>query len=176
MRHDEQGGRGNDGVEFFQNHAASMSRRRSFAKPIALRLGLARWDTIAVRSIWPETALGFTLSRRWRGIASTVNEPSKSTDGDVRPKPDDPLAVLILSLVAARGADKSICPSEAARAFAEQRAKPGDPPDVWRRYLTAVRQQALHLARAGRLVILRKGVAQDPHAPIKGVIRLSLPR
>ena len=61
----------------------------------------------------------------------------------------------------------------AARAFALTRARPGDPPDAWRRYLPAVRQQALHLARARRIAILRKGKPVDPHAPFKGVVRLA---
>lgn len=100
------------------------------------------------------------------------------TDGDG--SRDDPIAQTILALLAERGAGKSIGPSEAAQAFAASRAKPkgpqGDPPDLWRRYLSAVKQQALHLARQGRLVILRKGKPADPHKPIKGVIRLALPQ
>ncbi len=32
--------------------------------------------------------------------------------------------------------------------------------------------QALHLARARRIAILRKGKPVDPHAPFKGVVRL----
>ena len=90
-------------------------------------------------------------------------------------KPDDPLAQAILDLLAARGPGKSICPSEAARAYAAGRARPSDPPDLWRRYLPAARQQALHLARQGRIDILRKGKPVDPHAPVKGVIRLAFP-
>ena len=88
----------------------------------------------------------------------------------------DPLAEIILHLVRQRGPDKSICPSDAARAFAEGRARKNDPPDLWRRYMTGVRQQALFLARQGRISILRKGKPVDPFVPVKGVIRLSLPR
>ncbi len=88
---------------------------------------------------------------------------------------DDPVADAILALLAGTGAAKSISPEDAARAFADGRAKPTSPPDLWRRYLPAVRQQALHLARQGRIHILRKGKPVDPHAPVKGVIRLALP-
>ncbi len=88
---------------------------------------------------------------------------------------DDPVAEAILALLAATGTAKSISPEDAARAFAAGRAKPTSPPDLWRRYLPAVRQQALHLARQGRIHILRKGKPVDPHAPVKGVIRLALP-
>jgi len=88
---------------------------------------------------------------------------------------DDPLAAAILALLAERPSGKTVTPEEAARAFAAGRAKPGDPPDLWRRYLQAAREQALHLAREGRLVILRKGKPADPSHRIKGVIRLARP-
>ena len=86
---------------------------------------------------------------------------------------EDPVARAILDLIAALAPGRSISPVEAARAFALGRARPGDPLDAWRRYLPAVRQQALHLARRGRLAILRKGKPVDPHAPFKGVVRLA---
>ena len=50
-----------------------------------------------------------------------------------------------------------------------------DPPDLWRRYLQAVRQQATFLARAGRLQIVRGGKVQDPN-DFKGLVKLRLPR
>ena len=89
---------------------------------------------------------------------------------------DDPLAAAILGHLAEHPPGKSVTPEEVARAFAAGRATPGDPPDPWRRYLQAAREQALHLAREGRLVILRKGKPADPSHRIKGVIRLALPR
>ncbi len=85
------------------------------------------------------------------------------------------MAETILRLVAERGPGKSICPSEAAMAFAAAHRGPSDPPDAWRRYLNAARQQARFLARAGRISILRKGKPVDSTQPIKGVIRLALP-
>jgi hypothetical protein len=91
------------------------------------------------------------------------------------PESDDPVAGAILALLAECDTGKSISPETAARAFAAGRARPNDPPDLWRRYLAAVRQQALYLARRGRIRILRKGRAVDPNAPVKGVIRLALP-
>ncbi len=94
------------------------------------------------------------------------------------PSPDgkkDPVAQAILDLLAALEPGKSITPEDAARAFAAGRARESDPPDLWRRYLNAARQQALHLARQGRIAILRKGKPVDPAEPVKGVIRLSLP-
>jgi hypothetical protein len=86
------------------------------------------------------------------------------------------LAGAILALLAERPPGASVTPEEVARAFADARVKPGDSPELWRRYLQAARQQALHLARAGRLVILRKGKPADPSHRVKGAIRLTLPQ
>lgn len=87
----------------------------------------------------------------------------------------DAVARQILDQLAALAPGRSLSPAEIAQAFAEPRRKKSDRPDHWRKYMNAVRQQALHLARAGRIVILRRGRPQDPKAPIKGVIRLALP-
>ena len=79
-----------------------------------------------------------------------------------------PIAVeaSILTLTAARGPDKSICPSEVARALWS-----GPPGDGWQSLMTPVRAAAVRLARAGQVDILRKGQPVDP-AAVKGVIRL----
>ena len=45
------------------------------------------------------------------------------------------------------------------------------PAEGWRKYLMAVRQQAIFLARSGRLEITRKGEVIDPDN-FKSVIRL----
>jgi hypothetical protein len=68
---------------------------------------------------------------------------------------------------AARGAGKSICPSEVARALAPEE-------DAWRRLMGQVREAAIRLARAGRIEVLRKGKPVDPAAEIRGVIRLRI--
>jgi hypothetical protein len=75
---------------------------------------------------------------------------------------------IILALATARGADKSICPSEAARVMAERAAAPS-----WQGFMTPVRQAAIALAREGRLEILRKGKPVAPDA-VRGVIRLRI--
>ncbi len=100
--------------------------------------------------------------------------PAEGPPGEpcAEPQRDDPVARAILELLETVPPGRSISPVTAARAFALTRARPGDPPDAWRRYLPAVRQQALHLARARRIAILRKGKPVDPHAPFKGVVRL----
>ena len=79
------------------------------------------------------------------------------------------LADAILRLCAERGAGKSICPSEVARALA------GNDEKVWRLLMHPIREVAMALAREGRLVILRKGRPVAAGEPIRGVIRLALP-
>ena len=93
-----------------------------------------------------------------------------------KPAPDKPerlpLEETILRLCADRGADKSICPTDAAKAFAEAR---GEDDLAWRRWLTQVRSTAVGMARQGRLIIYRKGKPADPE-DFRGVYRLGLPR
>jgi hypothetical protein len=83
-----------------------------------------------------------------------------------------PLEDMILSLCHERGAEKTICPTDAAKAFAVAR---GEDDLAWRRWLTHVRSAAVGLARQGRLVIYRKGKPADPD-DFRGVYRLGLPR
>lgn len=71
----------------------------------------------------------------------------------------------IFGLLAEREPGKSIDPSEAARAA---------DPEGWHRLMPQVRATAVDLARAGRLVITRKGRPADPET-FKGVYRLRLP-
>ena len=94
---------------------------------------------------------------------------------DDTPTREDPLAAAILSALAALPPGKSLDPQDIAKAIAAGRAKADDPPDLWRRYLGGVRQQAIHLGRKGRIAVLRKGKPVDPRRPVKGIIRLRLP-
>ncbi len=91
----------------------------------------------------------------------------------VENKNDDPVAEAIFASLAAAGPGKSIRPEDAAAHYADIRRRKSDPPDLWRRYLPSVRHQAVHLARAGRIEILRKGKPVDPN-DFKGVYRLRL--
>jgi hypothetical protein len=77
----------------------------------------------------------------------------------------------ILALCAERGADKTICPTEAAKAVATLR---GGDDLAWRDLLVFVRRAAVALAKTGRLVIYRKGKPVDPD-DFRGVYRLGLP-
>ena len=74
----------------------------------------------------------------------------------------------LLDLVAARGAGKTVCPSEVARALG------GPHPDGWSPLMQPVRRVAVRLAKAGRIAILRKGRPVDPD-DFRGVYRLGPP-
>jgi hypothetical protein len=87
----------------------------------------------------------------------------------------DPVADAILAELGAQKHGASFTPEEVARAIAEARRTPKDPPDLWRKYLPAVKQQAIHLARAGRVEVLRKGRPVEDPAHVKGVVRYRLP-
>jgi hypothetical protein len=76
----------------------------------------------------------------------------------------DAIAAEILRLAGARGPDRSICPSEVARALA---------PEDWRPLLGQVRAEAVRLAEAGQIDILRKG-RPVPVEAVRGVIRLRM--
>jgi hypothetical protein len=98
-----------------------------------------------------------------------TDENTKETE-----RKDDPIAESILSYLAALGPGKSASPMDIAKVIGEARAKPKDPPELWRRYMTSVKQQMIFLARAGRIDITRKGEKVDPN-DFKGVVRLRLP-
>ena len=70
----------------------------------------------------------------------------------------------ILALALARGAGRTLCPSEAARALAED----------WRPLMPLVRQAAGALAAQGAIAVTQRGAPVDPLAA-RGPIRLGLP-
>lgn len=84
------------------------------------------------------------------------------------------IASIILELAGAAGPEGSISPNDAAKEYARRHARPNDPPDKWRMHLTAVKTEMVGLARAGEIVILRKGKPVDPHAPFRGIVRLRI--
>jgi hypothetical protein len=76
---------------------------------------------------------------------------------------DDGLRAAILTLLAERGAGKSICPSDAARAVAAE----------WRPLMPQVRAVAGAMAAAGEVIVTQRGQAVDP-ATARGAIRIAL--
>lgn len=73
----------------------------------------------------------------------------------------------ILALARQRGADSSICPSDAARAIGGQ---------TWRDLMPDARELARELAAAGHVVITQRGETLDPNAQWSGPIRISARR
>ena len=78
----------------------------------------------------------------------------------------------ILALCAGTQPGRTICPTDAAEAFALLRAE-GEL--GWRAHLQEVRRAAVRLAVAGQIVIYRKGKPVDPN-DFRGVYRLGAPR
>lgn len=73
----------------------------------------------------------------------------------------------ILAQVTARGADKSICPSEVAKKLEKEEP-------AWRKLLKPIRTTATRMAQEDKISILRHGKPIDPNEPFRGVIRLQL--
>ncbi|WP_062202451.1 DUF3253 domain-containing protein [Aureimonas sp. AU12] len=74
----------------------------------------------------------------------------------------------ILAMVEERGADKTVCPSEVARAIA------GQDETQWRLLMSPIRVEAVRLADDGLVSVKRKGRVVDPH-DFKGIYRLAPP-
>ena len=117
--------------------------------------------TIAWRKKW---------ERDWENIrfcsdACRTHKPSST---------DQQLEQAIFHLLAPRGRDKTICPSEAARAVAAQ-ANPQarDDAQTWQPLMEPARAAARRLVAAGRILITQGGHVVDP-STAKGPIRLRL--
>ena len=78
---------------------------------------------------------------------------------------DEGIAAILLAQVAARGAGRSICPSEVARALTPE----------WRPLMGRVLHVARSLAREWRVLITQRGVVRDPDAELRGPVRLAQP-
>ncbi len=72
------------------------------------------------------------------------------------------ITTVMLQIAAERGPEKSLCPTDVARAVSAE---------DWRPLLGAVRKVAADLARQGKIEILRKGKPINPDE-MRGVIRL----
>lgn len=84
----------------------------------------------------------------------------------------DPVAEFILEFLGDAG---SAAPVDVARALGETRKRANEKPDAWRRFMNPVKQQMVHLARAGLVEITRKGEVADPE-DFRGVVRMRLKR
>lgn len=84
----------------------------------------------------------------------------------------DPIASSILDTLAD---GSSLTVEQMAKVIAEQRKRPKDGPHLWRKYMQAVKQQAMHLGKTGRLEIVHKGEVVEPDN-FKGRVHLRLPK
>ncbi|WP_165602622.1 DUF3253 domain-containing protein [Candidatus Terasakiella magnetica] len=82
----------------------------------------------------------------------------------------DPIAQSILDTLADGSA---LTVEQMAKVIGEQRKKPKDGPQLWRKYMQAVKQQAMHLGKTGKIEIVHKGVVVDPDN-FKGRVHLHL--
>lgn len=80
------------------------------------------------------------------------------------------IELVILELLAERGAGKTICPSEAARRMADLAGNP----ESWRAWLNRTRATAILMTKRGTLTVLQQGKRVDP-VTARGAIRLGLP-
>ncbi|MFD1255670.1 DUF3253 domain-containing protein [Mucilaginibacter terrae] len=75
-----------------------------------------------------------------------------------------PISQTILTMATERGVDKTICPSEVARALFDTH---------WRKQMHEVRQAAIMLQQEGKVSITQKGEPVDINH-IKGPIRIKI--
>lgn len=80
------------------------------------------------------------------------------------PPTDAKITQAILAMTAARGREKTVCPSEVAR---------GLEPDDWRPLMPLIREAAVALCRKGKLRITQGGEAVADLDNIHGPIRLA---
>ncbi|NVK19528.1 MAG: DUF3253 domain-containing protein [Methylocystaceae bacterium] len=82
----------------------------------------------------------------------------------------DPIASSILDTLAD---GSSLTVEQMAKVIAEQRKRPKDGPQLWRKYMQAVKQQAMHLGKTGKIEIVHKGEVVEPDN-FKGRVHLRL--
>ncbi len=80
----------------------------------------------------------------------------------------DPIALAILTMLED---EQDHTPQQIAELVAEAKRKPKDPQDLWLRYLPAVKQQALFLARSGYIHWIRKGQIVEDYYKVKGLVK-----
>ena len=103
-------------------------------------------------------------ARNWDEVKFCSDSCRKHKGGTA----DQGLEEAILRLLAERGAGKTICPSEAARAVAAS-----DEREAWEPLMEPARMAARRLVAAGRIAITQGGQVVDA-STAKGPIRLRL--
>ena len=110
----------------------------------------------------------FEWRKKWEKDWDVVKYCSDACRGHKPRDADAALEAAILELLAERGRDKTICPSEAAKTVGGKEAR-GD----WESLMEPARAAARRLVAAGKIVITQKERVVDPDTA-KGAIRLKL--
>lgn len=114
----------------------------------------------------------FAWRKKWERDWASVRYCSNACKRRGRKPIDEEIERAILALCRQRGAPKTICPSEAAKAVGRSGGSSDD--DGWREWMEPVRMAARRLAHGGAIEITQRGKRVDPDAA-KGAIRLRLP-
>ena len=110
----------------------------------------------------------FEWRKKWERDWDVIKYCSDGCRGHTPGAADAALETSILTLLAERGRDKTICPSEAAKAVGGK-----DERRDWEGLMEPARAAARRLVAAGRIVITQGGRVVDP-STAKGAIRLKL--
>jgi hypothetical protein len=115
----------------------------------------------------------FSWRKKWERDWDAIKYCSDACRGEKPAETDTLLEAATLSLLAertqgARGRDKTICPSEAAKLVGGKEDR-----HDWETLMEPARAAARRLVAAGRIVITQKGNVVDP-STAKGPIRLRL--
>ena len=110
----------------------------------------------------------FSWRKKWEKDWDVVKYCSDACRGHKPGDSDAALEAAILQLLAERGRDKTICPSEAAKLVGGQDARRD-----WEGLMEPARAAARRLVAAGRIVITQGGRVVDG-STAKGPIRLKL--
>jgi hypothetical protein len=117
----------------------------------------------------------FSWRKKWERDWDIIRYCSDACRGHRPGTRETELEAAILNLLAERGRDKTICPSEAAKRVATAEAGTGrvPPQTAWQPLMEPARAAARRLVAQGKIVITQHGQVVDPsHA--KGPIRLRL--
>ena len=110
----------------------------------------------------------FEWRKKWERDWDVIKYCSDGCRGHTPGAADSALEAAILALLTERGRDKTICPSEAAKAVGGK-----DTRQNWEGLMEPARAAARRLVAAGRIVITQGGRVVDP-STAKGAIRLKL--
>jgi hypothetical protein len=110
----------------------------------------------------------FAWRKKWEKDWDVVKYCSDACRGSNPGEADVALEAAIVELLAERGRDKTICPSEAAKAVGGTAARRD-----WEGLMEPARAAARRLVSAGKIVITQSGRVVDP-STAKGAIRLKL--